>query len=38
MKHYVGLDVSFKETSIWVVDESRRVVKEGRVESEPETR
>ena len=32
-----GLDVSLKETSICVVDERRRVVKEGRVDSEPET-
>ena len=37
MKYYVGLDVSLKETSICVVDGSRRVVKEGRVVSEPET-
>jgi predicted NBD/HSP70 family sugar kinase len=29
MKHYVGLDVSMKETSICVVDETRKVVKEG---------
>ena len=37
MKHYVGLDVSMKETSICVVDETRTVVKEGKVGSEPET-
>ena len=37
MKYYVGLDVSMKETSICVVDETRQVVKEGRVGSEPET-
>jgi hypothetical protein len=37
MKHYVGLDVSMKETSICVVDETRSVVREGRVGSEPET-
>ena len=37
MKYYVGLDVSLKETSICAVDETRRVVKEGRVVSEPET-
>ena len=36
MKHYVGLDVSLKETSICIVDEKRRVVKEGKVELEPE--
>ena len=29
MMHYVGLDVSFKETSICVVDERRRALKEG---------
>ena len=37
MKYYVGLDVSLKETSICVVDKTRRVVKEGKVISEPET-
>ena len=37
MKNYVGLDVSMKETSICVADEARRVIKEGRVGSEPET-
>ena len=37
MKYYVGLDVSLKETSICVVDETRRIVKEGKVISEPET-
>ena len=37
MKHYAGLDVSMKETSICIVDEKRKVVKEGKVGSEPET-
>jgi transposase len=37
MQYYAGLDVSLKETSICVVDGTRRVVKEGRVVSEPET-
>jgi len=37
MKYYVGLDVSMKETSICVVDETRKAVKEGRVGFEPET-
>ncbi|MDW4551778.1 IS110 family transposase, partial [Defluviimonas sp. D31] len=37
MEYYAGLDVSLKETSICIVDEHRRVVKEGRVVSEPET-
>jgi transposase len=37
MQYYAGLDVSLKETSICVVDDRRRVIKEGRVASEPET-
>ena len=37
MKDYAGLDVSLKETSICVVDETRKVVREGNVGSEPET-
>ena len=37
MKYYAGLDVSLKETSICIVDERRRVVKEGKVGTEPET-
>lgn len=37
MKYYAGLDVSLKETAICVVDETRKVVKEGKVGSEPET-
>jgi transposase len=36
MKHYAGLDVSLRETSICIVDEARRVVKEGCVSSEAE--
>jgi len=36
MKYYAGLDVSMRETAICVV-EKRKVVKEGKVESEPET-
>ena len=35
MEHYVGLDVSLKETSICVVDGSGRIVSEGTVISEP---
>ena len=31
MKHSVGLDLSMEETSIRVVDEERRVVKEGKI-------
>ena len=37
MKHYAGLAVSLKETSICIVDERRRVVKEAKVGPEPET-
>jgi transposase len=36
MKHCACLDVSLKETSICVVDEESKVVKEGRLGSEPE--
>ena len=36
MKHYVGLDVAMKETAICIVDDGRRVVREGRAASEPE--
>jgi transposase len=36
MKHYVGLDVAMKETAICIVDDQRRIVREGRAASEPE--
>jgi transposase len=36
MEHYVGLDVSLKQTSICVVNQVGSVVREGVVESEPE--
>ena len=36
MEHYVGLDVSLKETAICVVDRSGRIVSEGTVASDPE--
>ncbi len=36
MKHYAGLDVSLRETSICVIDEKRKVVREAKVASEPE--
>ncbi len=36
MKHYVGLDVSLKETAICVVDEDGDIVSEGKALSEPE--
>src|SRR6516164_467902 len=36
MEHFAGLDVSVKETSICIVDETCRIVREVRVASEPE--
>src|SRR5438034_5817118 len=36
MEYYVGLDVSLKQTSICVVDQTRSVVREGVVDSDPE--
>jgi hypothetical protein len=36
MDHFAGLDVSVKETSVCVVDEMGRIVREVKVESEPE--
>ena len=36
MVHYVGLDVSLKQTSICVVNETGSVVQEGAVDSHPE--
>jgi transposase len=36
MKHYVGLDVSVKETSVCVVDEAGEIVRELKVPSQPE--
>lgn len=35
MKHYAGLDVSQKETSICIVDEAGRPIHQGRVKSDP---
>jgi len=37
MEYYVGLDVSLKQTSICVVNQVGSVVREGVVDSEPET-
>ena len=37
MQRYAGSDVSMKETSICTVDEKRKVVREGKVRSEPDT-
>jgi transposase len=36
MEHYIGLDVSLKQTSICVVNQAGSVVREGVVDSEPE--
>ena len=36
MVHYIGLDVSLKQTSICVVNQVGSVVREGVVDSEPE--
>ena len=36
MDHFAGLDVSVKETSVCVVDELGRIVREVKVASEPE--
>jgi transposase len=36
MVHYIGLDVSLKQTSICVVNQLGSVVREGVVDSEPE--
>jgi transposase len=37
MEHYVGLDVSLKLTAICVVDQTGSVMREGVVDSDPET-
>jgi predicted NBD/HSP70 family sugar kinase len=36
MDHFAGLDVSVKQTSICIVDDTGRVMKEVKVASEPE--
>ena len=36
MKHYAGLDVSVKETSICIVEEAGRIRREMKVVSHPE--
>ena len=36
MDHFAGLDVSVKETSICIVDEAGRIVREVKVASEPD--
>ena len=36
MDHFAGLDVSVKETSVCIVDDAGRIVKEVKVASEPQ--
>jgi hypothetical protein len=36
MDHFAGLDVSVKETSVCIVDDTGKVVREVKVASEPE--
>src|ERR1039457_7006948 len=36
MDHFAGLDVSVKETSVCIVDDTGRIVREEKVASEPE--
>ena len=36
MDHFAGLDVTVKETSICIVDDTGKVMKEVKVASEPE--
>ena len=37
MDNFAGLDVSVKETSVCIVDETGKIVREVRVSSEPES-
>ena len=36
MDHFAGLDVSVKETSVCIVDDTGRIVREAKIASEPE--
>ena len=36
MEHFAGLDVSVKETSVCIVDDSGRIIREAKVASEPD--
>jgi len=36
MQHYVGLDVSLKQTAVCVVDQAGKIKREGMVTSDPE--
>ena len=37
MEHFAGLDVSVKETSVCVVDDTGKIIREVKVASEPGT-
>src|SRR3990172_5889300 len=37
MQHYVGLDVSLKQTAVCVVDQTGKIQREGMVASDPDT-
>ena len=37
MDHFAGLDVSVKETSVCILDDAGKIVKEVKVASEPQT-
>ena len=36
MEHFAGLDVSVKETSVCIVDDTGKIIREVKVASEPE--
>ena len=36
MEHFAGLDVSVKDTSVCIVDDTGKIVREVKVASEPE--
>ena len=36
MHHYVGLDVSLRQTAVCVVDQTGKIMREGMVASDPE--
>jgi predicted NBD/HSP70 family sugar kinase len=38
MDHFAGLDVSVKETSVCIVDDTGKIVREVKITSEPEAR
>ena len=37
MDHYVGIDLSLEQSSVCLVDATRRIVQEARIAGEPET-